>query len=347
MIRVLIVDNSPTPRMLVRSILQNDPEITVVGEARTCAEAVMLCRNLMPDILTMDLQLLKLDGYQAIHRIMADMPRPIMVLTSNELDISSKDGERAVAAGALMVLGKPEGLSGEDAKADQLLALLKSLFDLKVVGRRKSLLSHTKSQVPSPTSDIHPNPNRVQIVAIGASTGGPHALLAILSKLPESFPVPLTVVQHISQGFVSVLTKWLNESTPLSVKVADIGETLKPATVYLAPDARHMMVTNGGRIWLTKDPPLNGHCPSATVLFRSVAERYGPSGIGVILTGMGGDGAIGLKSLHDRGGYTIAQDEASCIVFGMPKEAIALGSVDEVLPIGEISKRLIELVSGR
>ena len=153
-------------------------------------------------------------------------------------------------------------------------------------------------------------------------------------------------MQHISQGFVSVLARWLNENSPLHVKVAEMGEIMKAGAVYLAPDGTHMKIMEGGRIWLTKDPPVNGHCPSATVLFESIAERYGSAAIGVILTGMGGDGSLGLKRLHDRGGHTIAQDEASSIVFGMPKEAIALGSVDEVLPLGEIGGRLMELVKG-
>ena len=346
MIRVLIVDELQTPRRLLRSILQNDPEITVVGEAENSAEAVALCRSLAPDILTMDLKMLKSDGYRAIHRIMEEMPRPIVALKSNELGISSLDEERAEAAGALMVVSKPQGMPGEDTKADQLLALLKSMFDLKVVGRRKSLI-HAARTIPSnikieTSSKAHP----IQIVAVGASTGGPHALSAIFGNLPNDFPVPVAVVQHISQGFVSVLAKWLNENSPLQIKVAEMGEFMKPGRVYLAPNGTHLKTMDGGRIWLSREPPVNGHCPSASVLFESVAERYGPLAIGVILTGMGGDGSSGLKSLHDRGGRTIAQDEASSIVFGMPKEAIALGSVDEVLPLGEIAGRLVRLVRG-
>lgn len=146
-------------------------------------------------------------------------------------------------------------------------------------------------------------------------------------------------------GFRSVLTKWLNENSSLHIKVAEMGEFMKPGSVYLVPDGTHFKIMDGGRIWLSKGPPVNGHCPSASVLFESVAERFGPLAVGVILTGMGGDGSSGLKNLHDRGGRTIAQDEASSIVFGMPKEAIALGSVDEVLPLGEIAGRLAALVA--
>jgi two-component system chemotaxis response regulator CheB len=182
---------------------------------------------------------------------------------------------------------------------------------------------------------------------MGASTGGPPALQTILGQLPADLPVPIVITQHMSPGFIGGLARWLDETTPLRVKVADNGETLWPGMAYLAPDDRHLVVTQGGLTWLASSPPVNGHRPSVTALFKSVAQNYGAAAIGVLLTGMRDAGAWGLLALHKAGAHTIVQDEATCVVFGMPKEAIALGAAEEVLPLPQIAVRLKELVAVR
>jgi two-component system chemotaxis response regulator CheB len=344
MVRVLIVDDSPTLRILIRRILESDPEIRVAGEAANGEEAIALCRNLNPDIITMDIHMPKIDGYEAIRHIMAEMPRPIVVLTSTESDIRLGITHKAIESGALMVIGKPKGMPGIDAEADKLIPLIKSMADVKVVGRGRWSQAGTPNTLKKAAMPRNSRLQTVRLVTIGVSTGGPPALQVILSRLPIGFSAPILVVQHMSRAFINGLATWLNESTPLKVKVAQSDEKLKPGTVYLAPDDRHMTVTPDECVSLKNMSLVDGHCPSATVLFESAAAGNGRSTAGVILTGMGSDGARGLKALHDAGGYTIAQDEASCIIFGMPTVAIAMGAVDEVLPLKMISERLIELV---
>ena len=346
MIRVLIVDDSPTLRYLIRTTLESDPEVQVVGEARNGEEAIALCHKLEPDIITMDIQMPKMDGYQAIRRIMAESARPIVVLTSTMSDIQLGISFKALEAGALMVLGKPHGLPGEDPEADRLIAHVKAMAGVKVVARRRWLQRETPEPPPRQPCP-RPAAGPVRLIAIGASTGGPPALQVILSGLSPTLSVPIVVVQHISPGFVQGLAHWLDQTTPLRVKVAESGESLQPGTVYLAPDGKHLQVTENTMAWLRDSPPVDGHRPSATALFESVAQTYGARAVGVLLTGMGGDGAQGLKALWDAGGLTIAQDEATCVIFGMPKQAIALGAATEVLPLPQIGTRLVELVAVR
>jgi two-component system chemotaxis response regulator CheB len=344
MIRVLIADDSLTLRQLIWSILESDPDLQVVGQARNGEEAVALCQKLEPDIVTMDIRMPKMDGFQATRHIMAESPRPILVLTSTESDLELGISSRALEAGALMVVGKPHGLPGEDPKADQLIAQVKAMAGVKVVTRHWRL----QKKIPALSQGelaLSPSPGPVRLVAIGASTGGPPALQAIFSQLPANLPV--VVAQHMSPGFVEGLARWLNETTPLQVKVAGNGETLQPGMVYLAPDDRHLLVTAGGQAQLRASPLVGGHRPSATVLFQSVAQSYGSAAVGVLLTGMGKDGAQGLRALRDAGAHTIVQDEATCVVFGMPKEAIALGAVGEVLPLEQIGARLGALMAVR
>jgi two-component system, chemotaxis family, protein-glutamate methylesterase/glutaminase len=345
MINVLIVDDSPTIRLLIRKILESDLDITVAGEARDGEEAIALCGRLSPDILTMDLHMPGVDGYEVIRHIMAEMPCPILALTANAAEIRSGVASRAVESGALAVLDKPGGMPGEDPRAGLLLRQLKVMAGVKVVGRRNRSRDRPADFLGRKATASGAGGNSRRLVAVGVSTGGPQILQMILSRLPAGFPVPVLVVQHISRGFVTVLANWLNGTTPLSVKVASIGEPLVPGTVYLAPDDKHLIVGPDDRVWFKSMPPVDGHCPSATVLFESVAARYGPAAVGVILTGMGVDGAGGLGTIHDAGGYSIAQEEASCVVFGMPKAAIALGVVNEILPPAMIADRLKALMS--
>jgi two-component system chemotaxis response regulator CheB len=345
MARVLVVDDSPTLRYLVRTILESDPELQVVGEAGDGEEAIALCRELQPDIVTMDIRMPKMDGYQAIRRIMDESPRPIVVLTSTESDRELGISFKATEVGAISVVGKPQGLPGEDVQAEDLIAEIKAMAGVKVVRRRWS-----RQDRPAPPQREHVSRTsleQVRLFAIGASTGGPPALQAVFDRLPADLSVPVVVVQHISSGFVHGLARWLDGTTPLRVRVAESDEQLQPGTVYLAPDDRHLLVAADGRVRLKDSPLVDGHRPSVTALFESVAQNYGSTAIGVLLSGMGGDGARGLRTLYDAGGLTIAQDEATCIIFGMPKEAIGLGAAEEVLPLAEIGPRLAVLAAMR
>jgi two-component system chemotaxis response regulator CheB len=346
MIRVLVVDDSPTMRTLIRVILDSDPGLQVVGEGRNGQDAVRLCSQLQPDIITMDIRMPAMDGYEAIHRIMAESPRPIVVLTSTMSDVELGTSYKALEAGALMVVGKPHGLPDEDPEAAQLIAQVKAMAGVKVVGRRRAPQSGLGKHPPAPPIP-RPAAGPVQIIAVGASTGGPPAVQIILSQLPADLGVPVVIVQHISPGFVGGLARWLDETTPLRVKVAEHREHTQPATAYLAPDDRHLVIRSAGTLSLEDSPPVDGHRPSVTALFESVAQIYGRAAVGVLLTGMGSDGARGLKAMHEVGAPTIAQDEASCVVFGMPQRAIALGAAGRVLTVDEIGLHLLEMVPAR
>ena len=347
MIRVLIVDDSAVLRQTTRLILTSDSNITVIGEANNGADAVAMAERMRPDVITMDIRMPKMDGIQAIRQIMAASPVPIIVVTSidlaHELDLSSQ----VAKLGAVAILQRPEGVSTPDFRlfTAKLIEQVKLMSTVKVVRRVR-----TDSPVPPDAGIKQPMPVlkppvKTEIVAVGSSTGGPAALHKLLGAMPADFPVPIVIVQHISFGFVQGLADWLNDACPLKVKVAQVGERVQPGTVYLAPDNHHMLVDRLNRIALNPAEPVGGHRPAVTALFQSVAQSYGPAAIAVIMTGMGADGAVGMRSLYEAGAVTIAQDEASCVVFGMPKEAIALGAVQQIVPLDQIAQTLTSLIA--
>ena len=343
MTNVLIVDDSPTLRHLIRAILSTDPELNVIGEARNGEEAVKMVARLHPDVVTMDIQMPAMDGYEAIRRIMSETPVPIEVLTSTESDIRLGATYKGVESGALMVFGKPRGLPGDDPEADELINVVKAMADVKVIRRKWKVPG--ASQLAKMENAVRRTANRYGIVAVGTSTGGPPALRTVLGELPATFPVPVVVVQHISKGFADGLARWLNETIALRVKLAEAGEPLLAGNAYIAPDEVHLQVTGQGKVALLKESPMDGHRPSVTALFNSVAKQYGRNAVGVLMTGMGRDGANGLYAMKQEGAYTIAQDEASSIVFGMPKEAINMGAAGEVLALQKIGQKIKELIS--
>jgi len=344
MTKVLIVDDSPTLRHLIRTILNADSELNVVGEARNGEEAVKMVAQLHPDVVTMDIQMPHMDGYEAIRRIMSENPVPIVVLTSTESDIRLGATYKGVESGALMVFRKPNGLPGDDPEAVELINVVKAMADVKVIRRKWKV-----QEGPGATGKGHamrqaPLSTPYRIVAVGTSTGGPPALRTVLGELPATFPVPVVVVQHISKGFTDGLARWLNETISLRVKLAEAGEPLLAGTAYIAPDEVHLQVTGQGKAALLEESPMDGHRPSVTALFNSVAKQYGRGAVGVLMTGMGRDGANGLYAMKQEGAYTIAQDEASSVVFGMPKEAINMGAAGEVLALHKIGRKIKELI---
>jgi len=348
-IRVLIVDDMLTIRMALRFILESDPELTVAGEAGSGEEAVDFCRKSRPDIVTMDINMPGMGGYEAIRQIMHDAPCPIVVITGIESQYLMEVSFKALELGALTVLPTPRGLSPDNSDATSLIHQIKTMASVKVVTRRgeapPGMRDKTVRQPATPAKELVPSQPRktAQLVAIGLSTGGPPALQVVLNGLPSSFPLPIVIVQHISQGFVFGLASWLSKTTPFRCKVGEQGEVIQPGTVYLAPDNTHLTVKSNGELWLDPSDPVSGHRPSASVLFDSVARNFGVKAVGLLLTGMGEDGASGLKAMHQAGAYTIAQDEASSVIFSMPKAAIELNAVEEVLALSQIAPRLRNL----
>ncbi|HKI33965.1 MAG TPA: chemotaxis-specific protein-glutamate methyltransferase CheB [Gemmataceae bacterium] len=348
MIRVLVVDDSPTARALLVEILRSDPEIQVVGEAKDGIEGVELTGKLRPSLVTMDVRMPRLDGFAATKEIMIASPTPIVIVTSSfdarEVEIAMQ----SLRAGALAVLRKPPGPDSPafEETARKLVGTVKAMAQVKVVRhwRPQGGGPAGEPRAPQPAPPTPRPAPRASLVAIATSTGGPAALHRLLSRLPGDFPSPVLVVQHNAPGFMGGLVRWLDGSCDLTVKVAEQGERLRAHTVYLAPDERHLGVSAHGTALLSGAPPVGGFRPSGTYLFESAARACGSSVVALILTGMGEDGVEGLRAVRQAGGQVIAQDEDSSVVWGMPGAAVAAGLADSVLPLDTIPIRLMELV---
>jgi two-component system, chemotaxis family, protein-glutamate methylesterase/glutaminase len=350
--RVLIVDDSPTARSLLCAILESEPGITVAGIASGGEEAVRMTLELRPDLVTMDIHMPGMDGFEATQRIMALHPVPIVMVTSLPQDPSQAITFKAIQAGALDLVEKPAG-PADPAFARlsaQFLTTVKLMGEVKVI-RRRLPGSETPRGRQAIDTTLRPAPTILQrrpvsVLAIGASTGGPAALSVLLAGLPAGFRLPVLVVQHMAAGFVPGLIAWLENEICLPLHIAGSGQQIRPGEVYFAPEGCHLELSEREVVLLTLSAPVSHVRPSATVLFESVARAYGPQAVGVLLTGMGDDGALGLKAIHDQGGLTIAQDEKSSVVYGMPKIAVELGAVDHVLPLDQIAPALVRLAAG-
>jgi two-component system, chemotaxis family, protein-glutamate methylesterase/glutaminase len=330
-IRVLVADDSELFRELLGRVVVGEPGFEVVALAADGNAAAALARSLRPDVITMDLNMPDADGFSGIARIMAETPTPILVLTANPAEMV---GFRALSLGALDILEKPQASTDLEQYGQLLRSRLRLLAGVKVIRHLRGLREHRLAP--------HSSSARPELVVIGASLGGPRALAAILRALPPSFPVPVAVVQHIADGFTEGLASWLATEARLEVREARDGDRLRPGLVVLAPTGRHLLVGEGVAR-LSDAAALDGFKPSVTPLFASAAHSYGARACGVMLTGMGRDGAAGLRAIKDAGGPTIAQDEATSAVFGMPRAAIELGAVDRVLPLDAIPRALVEL----
>lgn len=339
-IRVLIVDDSPLVRQVLGTILEADPAIRIVGHATDGKEAVEKAFQLKPDLITMDINMPGMDGLEATEKIMAYRPTPILIVTSARDRRGVQITMEALAVGALEVMEKPTPLpdqSWEDL-GTRLVEKVKLLAGVRVITHLKGRSRHLPGRVRADGQEkVH------RVVGIGVSTGGPGVLSQILKRLPADFPMGLLIVQHMSEGFMPGLVEWLSREVRLSIQLACEGDLVKPGLALMAPEGAHLVVQQGGRARLRQALPVGGHRPSADVLLHSVAAIYGEAAIGVLLTGMGRDGAEGLRAIRDAGGSTIAQDEESCAVFGMPKAAIELGAAQDVLPPSGIAERLIQL----
>ena len=345
MIRVLIVEDSPVVREFLVHLLGSDPEIDVIGTAANGAHAVEAAQRLHPDVITMDIHMPQMNGFDATRCIMETAPTRIVIVSGSSSTKEIATTFHALEAGALAVVRRPAGIGHPDheATAGELLQTVKLMSEVVVVRRWPPARRVTPVFERAREPELKPAVVEIRLVAVGASTGGPPALQNILAGLPKNLGVPILVVQHIAPGFTEGLAEWLAASTGFPVRVAADGERPAPGQVFIAPEGFQPGIRRDGSVVLARGEPENGHCPSISYLFRSVAEAFGPSAVGVLLTGMGRDGAAELKLMKERGAITIAQDRDSSIVHGMPGEAIRLGAATHVLPLDQIAAALRKL----
>jgi two-component system, chemotaxis family, protein-glutamate methylesterase/glutaminase len=341
-IRVLVVDDSALMRKLIPAILARDTSIQVVGTAMDGAFALKKIEELRPDVVTLDLEMPRMDGMETLRLIMRRAPLPVILFSTH-----SKEGAystlKALALGAVDFLPKPtDAAAGHlEAIADQLIEKIK--VAKRAVGRRlpPAVVAIDPPELKKGARSPLP-PNR--IIAIGISTGGPNALQFVLSQIPSDFPASILVVQHMPEGFTEMFARRLDECCALDVQEAKSGDLLIAGRALICPGNRHMMVRRmprGDMAVLSDGAPVNGHRPSVDVLFHSVAQEFGPTAVGVLMTGMGEDGAEGLGVMKAAGGMTIAQSEDSCVVSGMPRAAIVKGYVNKIVPLDSIGAFLV------
>jgi len=349
-LRVLVVEDSVTVRKRLCEVLAADTEIEVAGEAEDGKQAIERCLALRPDVVTMDMMLPLMTGLAATEYIMAHCPTPILVVSS-----SINRGELfktydALAAGAVDVLEKPNGNEPEGDWERSFLSTLKLVARIRVITHlraRQGALARLRAPAPAffaaPTTR-----HRCRLIAIGASTGGPAAIVEVLRALPPQVQLPVLLVLHINEPFGCAFADWLDAQTPRRVRYACDGEPVAAAAgcVVMAPPNRHLVLRDG-RMKLTQEPERHSCRPSVDVLFESVAHDCAASAAGCLLTGMGRDGAAGLLALRNAGGLTIAQDEATSVVYGMPREAALLGAAEHILPLADIGPALAALANSQ
>lgn len=346
MINVLIVDDSPTVRDFLAQVLGEDPQIHVIGLVADGFAALDFIQRERPHVVTMDIDMPRMDGFEATRRIMETTPVPVVIVSGLSLE-EQRATFRAFEAGALAVVPRPHGAKHPDFErsVQELRNTVKGMAEVKVVRRWPKV----RKAEPTGAPPLPVERRLAKIVGIGASTGGPAALKTLLSGLPADFAFPIVLVQHMTRGFLQGFANWLESVSGRSVELAVDGGQVQPGCVYVAPEGVQMGVRPGGQIVLTRFGDQRGseHCPSVSWLFRSLADSYGPSAVGILLTGMGRDGADSLKLMRDRGAITIAQRPDTCIVNGMPEAAVKLDAVTYVLSPQRIGVTLNDLAIGK
>ena len=343
-VRVLLVEDSPVSLVVLQRMISSSPDIEIVGTARNGLEALGLIPNLQPAVICTDFYMPGMDGLEFTKEVMSKYPRPILIISASVQPDDTHNIFQLLEAGAVDVFPKP----GSGSTADYELVKQDLISKIKVLAGVTVFTKHRPIVVKPAPLRTEPSALRsnaaVRAIAIGASTGGPQALQTILTQLPANFPVPILCVQHISEGFLQGLVNWLRSECRIGLKIAHAGESPQPGTVYFAPEGHHLELDAQGKFLCLSSALVDGHRPSATITLTSVAKFYGSTAVGVLLTGMGRDGAAGMRAIAQAGGSTIAQDEKSCVVFGMPKEAIALGAVQLVLPVQDIASAILRKV---
>jgi two-component system chemotaxis response regulator CheB len=341
--KVLIIDDSALVRQLLTQILGNDPEIEVVGASSDPILAWEKIKTHQPDVLTLDVEMPRMDGLVFLERLMSVKPTPV-VMVSSLTEHGCETTLRALELGAVDFVTKPkiDVSTGTVELADEIVTKVRAAARARVRVRPKNRIPTAPVKSPAPAALLR---STQKVIAIGASTGGTEAIFDVLTELPSDAP-GVVIVQHMPPGFTASFANRLDRSCRIRVKEARDGDRILDGHALLAPGGYHMQVVRSGANYSVKvamGEPVNRHRPSVDVLFHSCARYLGSNVAGVILTGMGADGARGMEAMHQAGAKTIAQDEASCVVFGMPREAIALGGVDHVLPLGAIAGKLAKL----
>ncbi|WP_245983009.1 chemotaxis-specific protein-glutamate methyltransferase CheB [Trinickia fusca] len=347
-IRVLVADDSPVARELMVHLLTSDPRMLVVGVASDGIAAVSAAAELRPDVITMDIHMPRLDGFAASRTIMETCPTRIIMVTASLDPMDVAATFHTLEAGALTVIAKPGG-PGEphfEAAVEEFVRTVKVMSTVPVVKRwprARAMATGLHTADGTAQAEGSARDRAIHLVAIGASTGGPMALRALLSRIPRAFPVPILIVQHIADGFAEGFTEWLAGASGYPVKLGRDGDDVAPGTAYVAPSGLHMTVTSSRTLELVSGPAEGGLRPSVAQLFRSANAAFGAAAVGVLLTGMGRDGALELLAMRRSGAVTIAQDRESSVVYGMPAEAIKLDAARYVLSPEEIAGVLCDL----
>lgn len=344
-VRVLVASESWVIRERLQRLLENCPDLVLAGVAADGAQAVDLLVASRPAVVALSPALPPVDGAEVIRRIMERCALPIVVIDSRDSRGGDPEVFRCLDAGAVASVKVGSGDSWSSHVSTELLRVLRSMSEVKVVGRHTPRHADTLPVSQGAALGGLEKHLDVQLIAVGSSTGGPLALRTILSALPATFPLPVAVVQHIAPGFIQGMVQWISEQVQLQVVLGEDGMELRPGRVHFAPDGLHMLAAGGGRMALRAGPPENGEQPAVTALYRSVVKHYGHRSLGILLTGMGRDGAAELKRMRDAGAITVAQDEASSVVHGMPGEAIRIGAATYVLNPDRIAQLLAALVS--
>lgn len=344
-VRVLVVDDSAFMRRIIAELLASDPDVTVIATARDGADGVEKALALRPDVITMDIEMPRLDGYGALRELMSRCPTPV-VMVSSHTRAGAEATIRALALGAVDFLAKPSGSISLDMATvrDELVAKVKAAAGAIVRFRRVLAELPPLKRTAPPAAVPVVDPAFRRLVIIGCSTGGPGALHQIIPRLPADLPAAVLVVQHMPAGFTRSLAQRLDEISAIRVKEAEDGDGVLPGHVLLAPGGYHMVLAGRERIRLTADPPVHGVRPAVDPTLASAVPFYAPRLLGVILTGMGFDGARGIAGLKKAGGQCIAEHASTCVVYGMPRAVVEMGLADQVLPVQEISTAIVRFV---